>query len=216
MSIYIKYAPYGTKIVVLYYVDDCVYWYISEALGKWFMDNPGKIFHMKFLGYAHWFMLIRISQMKYHSISVYKARYSTSIVTKYLDNSTVKASTKIYKTTFLYDIMFTKDDVSTSDEQVGNLTGEFNINCRACIGPFIYLLSKKVDFNVAVHKLSKFSSSPGTVNFEGLVNCLRYIRDNKILGLNYSADMKDETLSDLLRQVSINTENHLMAFYDSI
>ena len=29
MSIYYKYAPYGSKIVVLYYVDDCVYWYTN-------------------------------------------------------------------------------------------------------------------------------------------------------------------------------------------
>ena len=34
MSIYYNYEPYGTKIVVLYYVDDCVYWYTSNALGK--------------------------------------------------------------------------------------------------------------------------------------------------------------------------------------
>ena len=27
ISIYYKYAPDGSKIVVLYYVDDCVYWY---------------------------------------------------------------------------------------------------------------------------------------------------------------------------------------------
>ena len=29
MSIYYKYAPDGSKIVVLYYVDYCVYWYIN-------------------------------------------------------------------------------------------------------------------------------------------------------------------------------------------
>ena len=32
MSIYYNYAPYGTLIVVLHYVDDCVYWYTSESL----------------------------------------------------------------------------------------------------------------------------------------------------------------------------------------
>ena len=32
MSIYYKYAPDGTKIVVLSYVDDCVCWYTFEAL----------------------------------------------------------------------------------------------------------------------------------------------------------------------------------------
>ena len=30
MSIYYKYAPDGSKLVVLFYVDDCVYFYISE------------------------------------------------------------------------------------------------------------------------------------------------------------------------------------------
>ena len=42
-----------------------------------------------------------------------------------------------------------------------------------------------------------------------------YIRDNKTLGLKYSADMKDAPLSDLLRQARINTENPLMNFSDS-
>ena len=39
MSIYYKYPPVGSKIVVLSYVDDCVYWYTSEALGKWFVNT---------------------------------------------------------------------------------------------------------------------------------------------------------------------------------
>ena len=33
MSIYYKYAPYGTIIVVLSYVDNDFYWCTSEALG---------------------------------------------------------------------------------------------------------------------------------------------------------------------------------------
>ena len=39
MSIYYNYALYGTEIVVLSYVDDCVYWYNSEALVKLFADT---------------------------------------------------------------------------------------------------------------------------------------------------------------------------------
>ena len=46
MSIYYNYAPYGYKIVVLSYVDDCVYWYTNEDLGKWFVDNLGNILHI--------------------------------------------------------------------------------------------------------------------------------------------------------------------------
>ena len=134
MFIYYKYAPYGSKIVVLSYVDDCVYWYISEALEKWFVDTLGKRFHVKFLGYAHWFISMRIFQLKDYSISVDWARYATSVVAKYLDTATVKSSTKFYKTKFPSDIISTKDDTYTSDEQVDKLTREFNIHYRACIG----------------------------------------------------------------------------------
>ena len=56
MYIYYKYAPDGTKIVVLSYVYDCVYWYTSEVLGKYFVDNLVNIFHLNFLGYAHCFI----------------------------------------------------------------------------------------------------------------------------------------------------------------
>ena len=76
---------------------------------------------MNFLGYAHWFMSIRISQMKDHSILVDQAIHDTSIVTKNLYTATVKVSTKFYKTTFPDDIIFTKEDLSTSDEQVDKL-----------------------------------------------------------------------------------------------
>ena len=60
--------------------------------------------------------------MKYHSISVYSDRYANSILVKYLYTATVNTPTKFYKTTLPSGMVFTKDDVSTSDEQVENLT----------------------------------------------------------------------------------------------
>ena len=39
MSIYNKYAPDESKSVMLSYIYDCVYWYKSEELGKWFVDT---------------------------------------------------------------------------------------------------------------------------------------------------------------------------------
>ena len=78
--------------------------------------------------------------MKDRSISVDQTIYATSTVAKYFYNSTVKASTKFYKITLPYDMIFTKDDTSTSDEQVEKLTREFNIHYRVCIGSLIYLL----------------------------------------------------------------------------
>ena len=63
-------------------------------------------------------MSIRISHLKDHSISVYQARYATSVVAKYLDTATVKVSDKFYNTTLPADMIFTKEDVSTSDEKI--------------------------------------------------------------------------------------------------
>ena len=98
-----------------------------KLLENGFVNNLGKIFHVNLLEYAHWFMSIRIYQMKDHYIPVDQARDATSIVVKYLNTATVKASTKFYKTTLPSDIIFTKADTSTSDEQVENLTRESNI-----------------------------------------------------------------------------------------
>ena len=72
-----------------------------------------------------------------------------------------------------------------------------------------------MDLSFAVHKLAKFSANPGRLHIEGLVHLLRYIRDNNTLVLKYYADMNNAPVTDLLRQASIKTENHLMDFYDS-
>ena len=63
---------------------------------------------MNFLGYAHWFISIRIYQLKDNSISVDQARYATSIAAKYLDTVTVKVQKKFYKITLTADMIFKK------------------------------------------------------------------------------------------------------------
>ena len=85
------------------------------------MDTLGKIFHMKFLGYAHWFMSIRISKMKGNYKSVDQARYATSIVAKYLNTVTEKASAKFYKTILPSHMIFTKVEASSSEEKIEKL-----------------------------------------------------------------------------------------------
>ena len=83
------------------------------------------------------------------------------------------------------------------------------------MGSFIYILFTRVKFSFTVHKLETFSANPGKVHFEGLVQILRYIRYNKPLGLKYYADMNDAPVTDLLRQASIKTKNHLITSSDS-
>ena len=64
-------------------------------------------------------------------------------------------------------MIFTKEDVYTSDEQIEKLTKEYNIHYRAFIGSLIYLLSTRVDLSFAVHKVAKFSANPGLVFSSG-------------------------------------------------
>ena len=72
-----------------------------------------------------------------------------------------------------------------------------------------------MDLSFSVHKLAKFSTNPGKVNFEGLMHLLRYIRDNKTLVLKYYEDLNNAPVTDILRQANIKTKNHLMDFSDS-
>ena len=61
-------------------------------------------------------------------------------------------------------------------------------------------------------QVSKVSENPGKLHFEGLINLLRYVRDNKTLGLKYYAYLNDALVTYLLRQANIKTKNHLMDF----
>ena len=112
-------------------------------------------------------------------------------------------------------MIINKEYVSTSDEKIEKFTREYNIHYRDCIGSLIYLLYTRVDLSFAVHKLSNFSANTGKVHFEGLVHLLRYIRDNKTLGLKYYADLNNSPVTDILRQANIKTNIHLIDFSDS-
>ena len=81
------------------------------------MSAPGKRLHVNLLEYEHWFMSIRIYQMKDHYISVGQARYANYIVEKYLYTAIFKTSTKFYETTLPFDMIFTKYNTYTSAEK---------------------------------------------------------------------------------------------------
>ena len=108
ISAHYKYAHDSSNLVLLSYVDECVYLYTYEELGKWYVDTLGKIFHLKLLGYAHCFMSIRISQLKDDYISTDQDRYTTSDVAKYLYTATIKDNSKFHKTNLPNYMIFNK------------------------------------------------------------------------------------------------------------
>ena len=84
------------------------------------------------------------------------------------------------------------------------------------MGSLLYILSTRVDLCFAVHNLEKFSSNTGKVHFEGLVQLLRYIRYNRNSRIKYYAKINYAPISDLFIQDSINIDNQLIIFSDSI
>ena len=94
MSIYYNYASEISRLIMLSYVDDFIYWYKYEDLAKWFVDTILKMVHVNFLGYSHWFMSSSISKLKNCSISAEQARHVTAAMSKYLDTDTIKANLK--------------------------------------------------------------------------------------------------------------------------
>ena len=104
---------------------------------------------------------------------------------------------------------------STSDKQVEVLSREYNIQYWSCVVLLNFLVSTRVDLCFAAHKLEDFSSNPGKVQIEGLVHLLRYVWDNKNLGLKYYAKIEDTFKSYILIHAIIKNENQLMMFYDS-
>ena len=97
-----------TSLVVLSYVDEYLFWYTYEELGKCFVDKLVKRFQVNFLLNSHWFMSNIISQLKDYSISVDQASYATAVVSKYLDIAKIKENFKFHKTSLPNDMVFTK------------------------------------------------------------------------------------------------------------
>ena len=89
---------------------------------------------------------------------------------------------------------------------------EYNAACTAGMA-LAYLRMLIHEFP---NKDEYFSENPGKVHFEGLIHLLRYIRDNKTLGMKYYAYLNDAPVTDLLRQANIKIKNNLMYFSDYI
>ena len=111
--------PYTLNSICLYIIsmhqigqNNCfiLYWLLCLLVYIWisckcFLKTLKNILNVNFLVFAHWFMSISISHMKYHSIPIYHARYPTYIMDKYLDTATFKKIKKFYKTTFPPDML---------------------------------------------------------------------------------------------------------------
>ena len=60
MSAYYKYASDGSKLVMISYVYNYLYWYTSDELSDWFVDTLWKRLHINFLESSYYCISIVI------------------------------------------------------------------------------------------------------------------------------------------------------------
>ena len=113
-----------------------------------------------------------------------QSRYDTSVVAKYIYTAAIKENSNFNQTNLPHDMIFTKEDAYTRDEQVEVLSLYYIIHYRSCLGSLIYILSKIMDLCFAVQNLETFLSNTGKVHF--LLICIGYKRN---LGLEYYSKM---------------------------
>ena len=63
-----------------------------------------------------------------------QSRYATYVVEKYLGTATIKENSKFNETKLSHDMIFTKKDAFTSDEQVELISIEYNIHYKDFVG----------------------------------------------------------------------------------
>ncbi|MGH7954596.1 MAG: reverse transcriptase domain-containing protein, partial [Gloeomargaritales cyanobacterium] len=201
-------------MMVLDYVDDMIYFSTHPKLEIQFKKDLSSRFKAEFMGQAHWFLSIRITQSADYSISIDQSRYAKAITLRYTD----KINTHLQNS---YDRILppgwiaSKEDRSSSAGESKKLESFYNIDYRSCTGALIYLNYTRPDIVFAVMKLVKFNNNPGRQHFEGLIHLLGYIRDNPHFGIKYYSNLVDAPVTKLLQDRNINIKRDLFAFSDS-
>ena len=85
-------------------------------------------------------MSIRISKIKEYSISVDQVRYTPAVVSTYINTVTIKENSEYHNTNLPHDMVFSKEDISSSDSEEEVLYIEYKTHHRACVVSLTYIL----------------------------------------------------------------------------
>lgn len=152
---FVKEFSDGTKIFLLNYVDDMLYYGTDTKKVKEFEEQIGERFNLELLGQAHWYLGTRICQLA-----------------NYLDTAGCPKNNRRHKTTLAIDFIPTSDNCSTSKNETKKLSEEFNVDFASCVGSLIYLGMTHMDISYAVNKLVKYTRQPGRKHVKALIHLL--------------------------------------------
>jgi hypothetical protein len=82
---FVKKFPDDSKLYILNYVDDMLYWGTNSTKVMEFEEQLRKHFNLESLGQAHWYLGTRIDQLVNADLELDHGQYCLSIVKKYLN-----------------------------------------------------------------------------------------------------------------------------------
>jgi hypothetical protein len=205
----------GTKLYVLNYIDDMLYYGKDPEKLIEFEQKLRARFNLELIGQAHWYLGTRINQLANYDIELDQSQYCAAIVKKYLDVAGAPKVDRLHNTPLPLDFVPTSDDCSASEEAAKLLEQEYNVDFASCVGSLIYLGMTRCDIVYAVNKLAKFTRLPGRVHFDVLLHLLRYLRNNTLLGIRFYSDLFRAPLIKMLETQEIQQHHTLFGFSDS-
>jgi hypothetical protein len=212
---FIKEFADGSKIYLLNYVDDMLYYGTDTAKVQAFERELGERFHLELLGNAHWYLGSRINQLGNFDIKLDQSQYCKAIVKRYLDTAGCAKVVRYHDAPLPSGFIPTSDDCAATDAECADLSTAFNIDFASCIGSLIYLSMTRTDIIFAVNKLAKYTRKPGKVHFEALIHHLRYLRDNGLLGVRFYSEIGDSPIYKMLLTQKIDEKHLFFGFTDS-
>jgi len=212
---FIKEFSDGSKIFLLNYVDNMLYYGTSAEKLQAFEKQLGERFQLELLGNAHWYLGSCINQLKNFDIEIDQSHYCNAIVKKYLDTTGCARNIRHHDTPLPSGFIPTSDDCSGTEAECVEISTAFNIDFASCIGSLIYLSMTRTDIIFAVNKLAKYTRKPGKVHFEALIHLLRYLRDNSLYGIWFYSVIEESPIYQMLTAQSIAEKHFLFGFMDS-
>jgi hypothetical protein len=134
---------------------------------------------------------------------------------RYLDSASCKNVIHPHTTPLPSGFTPLLEDLFASDALAHDLSIEYKIDLRSCIGSLIYLNLNHTDNLYAVNKLDKFAHHPGKVYFEVLVHVLHYLRDNTFWGVKFYSDPNTAPVRNILSSNNLPMDAPFFTMCDS-
>ena len=215
-SLYIKTYNDGSKLFMLNYVDDMLYFGTTSTTEKQFEHDLKNKYAVDFKGQADWYLSVHITQHENFDITIDQNHYAQSVLKRFLNAAKVKESRKFYNTPLPCDFIATSDLQAKDEKESEKIQKEYNIDYRACIGCLLYLSYTHPDIIFAVNKLAKYGIKPGEYHMKCAIHVLRYIRDHPNYGIKFYSNWKISPVHDIvLQNPDIKSESSLVVFSDS-